>query len=123
MPKASARHSKGLKDLLVLVRGFSPKAACKDAEGIRKAFNGTRHPLSSPTHGEEGPHDDQAPDPGGRREPGAAGGPGAGPARGQHHGVLQGVQCQTQPDAGTIIPVEITVFEDRSFEFITKTPP
>ena len=25
--------------------------------------------------------------------------------------------------AGTIIPVEITVFEDKSFEFITKTPP
>jgi large subunit ribosomal protein L11 len=31
--------------------------------------------------------------------------------------------AQTQQDAGTIIPVEITVFEDRSFEFITKTPP
>ena len=31
--------------------------------------------------------------------------------------------AQTQGDAGTIIPVEITVFEDRSFTFITKTPP
>ena len=31
--------------------------------------------------------------------------------------------AQTQPDAGTIIPVEITVFEDRTFTFITKTPP
>jgi large subunit ribosomal protein L11 len=31
--------------------------------------------------------------------------------------------AQTQQDAGTIIPVEITVFEDRSFTFITKTPP
>ena len=31
--------------------------------------------------------------------------------------------AQTQADAGTIIPVEITVFEDRSFTFITKTPP
>jgi len=30
---------------------------------------------------------------------------------------------RTQADAGTIIPVEITVYEDRSFEFITKTPP
>ena len=30
---------------------------------------------------------------------------------------------RTQGDAGTIIPVEITVYEDRSFEFITKTPP
>ena len=31
--------------------------------------------------------------------------------------------AQTQADAGTIIPVVITVFEDRSFTFITKTPP
>ena len=31
--------------------------------------------------------------------------------------------AQTQADAGTIIPVEITVYEDRSFDFITKTPP
>jgi len=31
--------------------------------------------------------------------------------------------AQTQGEGGTIIPVEITVFEDRSFEFITKTPP
>ena len=31
--------------------------------------------------------------------------------------------AQTQQDAGTIIPVEITVYEDRSFTFITKTPP
>jgi large subunit ribosomal protein L11 len=31
--------------------------------------------------------------------------------------------AQTQGENGTIIPVEITVFEDRSFTFITKTPP
>lgn len=31
--------------------------------------------------------------------------------------------AQTQQDSGTIIPVEITVYEDRSFTFITKTPP
>lgn len=30
---------------------------------------------------------------------------------------------RTKDQAGTIIPVEITVFEDKSFEFITKTPP
>jgi large subunit ribosomal protein L11 len=30
---------------------------------------------------------------------------------------------RTQQQAGDIIPVEITVFEDRSFTFITKTPP
>ena len=31
--------------------------------------------------------------------------------------------ARTSDKAGTIIPVEITVFEDKSFEFITKTPP
>lgn len=31
--------------------------------------------------------------------------------------------AQTQEKAGLIIPVEISVFEDRSFSFITKTPP
>ena len=31
--------------------------------------------------------------------------------------------ARTQENTGLIIPVEITVFEDRSFTFITKTPP
>jgi len=31
--------------------------------------------------------------------------------------------AKTQADEGTIIPVVITVFADRSFTFITKTPP
>ena len=31
--------------------------------------------------------------------------------------------AQTQDQAGMIIPVEITVYADRSFSFITKTPP
>ena len=31
--------------------------------------------------------------------------------------------AQTESQRGTIIPVEITVFEDRTFTFITKTPP
>lgn len=31
--------------------------------------------------------------------------------------------ARTADQAGLIIPVEITVFEDRSFTFITKTPP
>lgn len=53
--------------------------------------------------------------------------PPVGPALGQH-GVnimdfVQAYNAQTQDQAGTIVPVEITVFEDRSFEFITKTPP
>jgi large subunit ribosomal protein L11 len=31
--------------------------------------------------------------------------------------------AQTQTETGTIIPVVITVYEDRSFTFVTKTPP
>ncbi|KKM05547.1 hypothetical protein LCGC14_1752960 [marine sediment metagenome] len=53
--------------------------------------------------------------------------PPVGPALGQH-GVnimefCKAFNAQTQGDAGTIIPAEITVYEDRSFTFITKTPP
>jgi large subunit ribosomal protein L11 len=53
--------------------------------------------------------------------------PPVGPALGQHQvNIMQFCQAfnaQTQAQAGTIIPVEITVYEDRSFDFITKTPP
>src|ERR687891_1249810 len=61
--------------------------------------------------------------PGGQANPA----PPVGPALGQH-GVnimefCKAFNAQTQQDTGTIIPVEITVYEDRSFEFITKTPP
>ena len=53
--------------------------------------------------------------------------PPVGPALGQH-GVnimefVKAFNAQTQADAGTVIPVVITVYEDRSFTFITKTPP
>src|SRR6266542_1378546 len=53
--------------------------------------------------------------------------PPVGPALGQH-GInimefCKAFNAQTQSDAGTIIPVVITVYEDRSFTFITKTPP
>jgi large subunit ribosomal protein L11 len=53
--------------------------------------------------------------------------PPVGPALGQH-GVnimefCKAFNARTQNENGTIIPVEITVFEDRSFTFITKTPP
>ena len=53
--------------------------------------------------------------------------PPVGPALGQH-GVnimefCKSFNAQTQDQNGRIIPVEITVFEDRSFTFITKTPP
>lgn len=53
--------------------------------------------------------------------------PPVGPALGQH-GVnimefCKSFNAQTQEQAGLIIPVIITVFADRSFSFITKTPP
>ena len=53
--------------------------------------------------------------------------PPVGPALGQH-GInimefVKAFNAQTANDMGTTIPVEITVFEDRSFTFITKTPP
>ena len=53
--------------------------------------------------------------------------PPVGPALGQH-GVnimefCKAFNARTQAQNGTIIPVEISVFEDRSFAFITKTPP
>ena len=61
--------------------------------------------------------------PGGQANPA----PPVGPALGQH-GVnimefTKAFNAQTQDQAGRIIPVEITVYEDRSFTFITKTPP
>jgi large subunit ribosomal protein L11 len=36
---------------------------------------------------------------------------------------IKGYNEKTAPQIGTVIPVEITIFEDRSFTFITKTPP
>jgi large subunit ribosomal protein L11 len=53
--------------------------------------------------------------------------PPVGPALGQH-GVnimefCKQFNARTQQQPGLIIPVEITVFADRSFSFITKTPP
>ena len=35
----------------------------------------------------------------------------------------QAFNAETQDQAGTIIPVEITVYEDKSFTFVCKTPP
>ena len=53
--------------------------------------------------------------------------PPVGPALGQH-GInimefCKAFNAQTQSDSGTVIPVVITVYEDRSFTFVTKTPP
>ena len=61
--------------------------------------------------------------PGGQANPA----PPVGPALGQH-GVnivefTKAFNAQTAHENGRIIPVEITVYEDRSFTFITKTPP
>ena len=61
--------------------------------------------------------------PGGQANPA----PPVGPALGQH-GVnimefVKAFNAQTQSDAGTVIPVVITVYEDRSFTFVTKSPP
>ena len=61
--------------------------------------------------------------PGGQASPA----PPVGPALGQH-GVnimefVKAFNAQTQSDAGTVIPVVITVYEDRSFTVITKSPP
>ena len=53
--------------------------------------------------------------------------PPVGPALGQHGvNIMQfckAYNAQTQSQAGMIIPVAITVFSDRSFTFIKKTPP
>jgi large subunit ribosomal protein L11 len=53
--------------------------------------------------------------------------PPVGPALGQH-GInimefVKAFNAQTAQDMGTVIPVVITVYEDRSFTFVTKTPP
>jgi large subunit ribosomal protein L11 len=61
--------------------------------------------------------------PGGQASPA----PPVGPALGQH-GInimefVKAFNAQTAGDMGTTIPVVITVYEDRSFTFVTKTPP
>jgi large subunit ribosomal protein L11 len=53
--------------------------------------------------------------------------PPVGPALGQH-GVnimefVKAFNAQTASQQGVVVPVEITVFEDRSFTFVTKSPP
>ena len=53
--------------------------------------------------------------------------PPVGPALGQHSvNIMDFVKAYndaTASQAGTIIPVEISVYEDRTFTFVTKTPP
>ena len=61
--------------------------------------------------------------PGGKATPA----PPVGPALGQHGinimAFVKEYNEKTASQAGSIVPVEITVFEDRSFTFVTKTPP
>ena len=53
--------------------------------------------------------------------------PPVGPALGQHGvnimGYCKEFNERTSKDAGLIIPVVITVYQDKSFTFVTKTPP
>ncbi|MGV8082144.1 MAG: 50S ribosomal protein L11 [Coriobacteriia bacterium] len=53
--------------------------------------------------------------------------PPVGPALGQHQvNIMQFVQAYnaaTQDKVGTVVPVEITIYDDRSFDFVLKTPP
>ena len=53
--------------------------------------------------------------------------PPVGPALGQHGvnimGFVKEYNARTANQAGTIVPVHLTVFEDRSFTFVTRTPP
>ncbi|TFB14741.1 50S ribosomal protein L11 [Filobacillus milosensis] len=61
--------------------------------------------------------------PAGKANPAPPVGPALGQAGINIMGFCKEFNAQTQDQAGTIIPVEISVYEDRSFTFVTKTPP
>ena len=61
--------------------------------------------------------------PAGKANPAPPVGPALGQAGVNIMGFCKEFNARTQEDAGLIIPVEITVYEDRSFTFVTKTPP
>ena len=61
--------------------------------------------------------------PAGKATPAPPVGTALGPARHQHRRVLQEYNERTAAQAGQVIPAQITIFEDRSFTFVLKTPP
>ncbi|MFS1514690.1 50S ribosomal protein L11 [Chengkuizengella sp. SCS-71B] len=61
--------------------------------------------------------------PAGKANPAPPVGPALGQAGVNIMAFCKEFNARTQEQAGLIIPVEISVFEDRSFTFITKTPP
>ncbi|HIW13329.1 MAG TPA: 50S ribosomal protein L11 [Candidatus Salinicoccus stercoripullorum] len=61
--------------------------------------------------------------PAGKANPAPPVGPALGQAGVNIMGFCKEFNARTQEQAGLIIPVEISVFEDRSFTFVTKTPP
>jgi len=61
--------------------------------------------------------------PGGQATPAPPVGPALGQAGINIMEFCKQYNAETQAQTGTIVPVEITVYEDRSFTFVTKTPP
>ena len=61
--------------------------------------------------------------PGGKATPAPPVGPALGQAGVNIMGFVKEFNARTAQQVGLVIPVEITVFEDRSFTFVCKTPP
>ena len=61
--------------------------------------------------------------PAGKANPAPPVGPALGAAQVNIMQFCQAFNAQTQAQAGDIIPVEISVYEDRTFDFVCKTPP